>query len=292
MKHAPPTDARRRNRWKHALPESTASPSCGVEPAPTSPNSQDSHEEQEAPHKVAPQRRVRKSPLKLSAVKSKAVKPHPPAQRGARRLPSIPELGPPQEPPYLQACGHTGLANLEADRMKEEVAANPNMPEPDASCNSSDNPANRVETTAEIYLQEESEQAGTVDTDLALQSEQRAMQELYRFQKLSLQALDQPDASLPAPPPTNLYAVLPKEWPLARMSVSMRHVSVLLRVTLLRRLAELSFRGIAFTELPREVVREVHHDFDGVCGAVANQLASLFAFLRPDQPQSAHRLLS
>ena len=43
------------------------------------------------------------------------------------------------------------------------------------------------------------------------------------------------------------------------MSVSMKHVSVLLRVTLLRRLAELSFRGIAFTELPREVVREDSH---------------------------------
>ena len=35
--------------------------------------------------------------------------------------------------------------------------------------------------------------------------------------------------------------MLPREWPLARMSVSMRHASVLLRVTLLRRLAELSF---------------------------------------------------
>ena len=49
----------------------------------------------------------------------------------------------------------------------------------------------------------------------------------------------------------------------------MRHVSVLLRVTLYRRLAELSFCGIAFTELPREVVRQVHQDFNGVCGAMA-----------------------
>ena len=54
--------------------------------------------------------------------------------------------------------------------------------------------------------------------------------------------------------------MLPREWPLARMSVSIRHVSVLLRVTLLRRLAELSFRGHDFVDLPREVVREVHRD--------------------------------
>ena len=59
-------------------------------------------------------------------------------------------------------------------------------------------------------------------------------------------------------------------------------------MSLLRRLAELSFRGIAFTELPREVVREVHHDVDGVCGAVADHLAALFAFLSPDHPQSTH----
>ena len=81
--------------------------------------------------------------------------------------------------------------------------------------------------------------------------------------------------------------MLPQEWPLARMSVWMRHVSVLLRVTLYRRLAELSFRGVAFHELPSEVMREVHRDFDGVCGAMADQLASLFAFLKPDQSGEA-----
>ena len=160
------------------------------------------------------------------------------------------------------------------------------MPEPPTSGNIVDIPASSGDTTAEIYLQEETEQAGAVDTDLALQSEQRAMQELHRFQKLPLQALDQPDAPLPNAPPT--YAMLPKEWPLARMSVLTRHVSVLLRGTLLRHLAELSFQGVAFTELPREVVRDVRRDFDGVCGAVADQLASLFVFLKPDQPESAH----
>lgn len=74
--------------------------------------------------------------------------------------------------------------------------------------------------------------------------------------------------------------MLPREWPLARMSVSIRRVSVLLRVTLLRRLAELSFRGHDFVDLPKEVVREVRRDVDGICNAVAIPLAELFCFLR------------
>ena len=65
--------------------------------------------------------------------------------------------------------------------------------------------------------------------------------------------------------------------------MQLRHVGVLLRVTLYRRLAELSFRGAPFNQLPREVVREVRRDFDVICGATASQLASLFAFLRPEQ---------
>ena len=35
----------------------------------------------------------------------------------------------------------------------------------------------------------------------------------------------------PAVPPVSLYANLPQEWPLARLSVQVRHISVLLRVT-------------------------------------------------------------
>ena len=261
--HVLPEAVRGRSRWKQVTPASTSSPPCGVEPAPTSPSSSTSHEEETTPHKIAPWRRVRRTSLKPSAVKSKAVKPRS-SMGESQPLPSIPEQGPPQEPPPLQTHVHTGLETLAVDRIKDEVVADPDMPEPAAT---TDHPADREETTAEIYIQElqphkeEKEQAGTVHTDIALQSEQRAMQELHRFQKLSLLDPSQPGASPPAPPPTNLYAMLPREWPLARMSV--------LRVTLLRRLAELSFRGIGFTELPREVVREVHHDVDGIFGAVA-----------------------
>ena len=130
----------------------------------------------------------------------------------------------------------TGLASLAAARTTEVVAADPNMPEPHTGDPVEDSPANRGDVIAEIYFQEDAEQAGAVDTDLALLSEQRAMQEMHRFQKLSLQALEQPEAPPPVAPPTSLYAMLPQEWPLARMSIWMRHVGVLLRVTLYRRL--------------------------------------------------------
>ena len=61
----------------------------------------------------------------------------------------------------------------------------------------------------------------------------------------------------------------------------MRHVSVLLRVTLNRRLAELSFKQVDFRHLPREVVRHTKEDFDTVCSAMAAQLAA--PFLKPSQ---------
>ena len=83
-----------------------------------------------------------------------------------------------------------------------------------------------------------------------------------------------------------MYANLPNEWPLARISVYARHIGVLLRVTLNRRLAELSFRGVAFLDLPREVIKHTIEDFDAICGAMAAQLAALFAFLRTGEEKT------
>ena len=159
----------------------------------------------------------------------------------------------------------------------------------------------RTLTPLEIALGEDADHAGLAEADLTVQSEQRAMQKLYRFQKHSMLAAQTqgvkestmqttPAASQateqvlpPLAPPVTVYANLPIEWPLARISVYMRHVSVLLRVTLNRRLAELSFRGVDFQHLPREVVRHTKEDFDTICGAMAAQLAALFAFLQPSQ---------
>ena len=82
-------------------------------------------------------------------------------------------------------------------------------------------------------------------------------------------------------PPVSLYANLPQEWPLARLSVQLRHIGVLLRVTRDRRAAELNFRGVDFQHPPREVMRSICHDFNHIGGELARRLASLFAFLKP-----------
>ena len=151
----------------------------------------------------------------------------------------------------------------------------------------------------EIALGEEKDHAGLAEADLTVQSEQRAMQELRRFQKHSMLAtqtevVTRPTATTaahvaqdaqaaqaavlaqpPLAPPVALYANLPTEWPLARISVYTRHIGVLLRVTLNRRLAESSFRGVEFQHLPREVIKHTREDFDAICGAMAAQLAAL-----------------
>ena len=144
--------------------------------------------------------------------------------------------------------------------------------------------ADKQVSPIEIALGEEGDHAGLAEADLTVQSEERAMQELYRFQKHSMpkgSTKDSESASVqtqlafttaahaareaqaaqsaklghpPVVPPVALYANLPTEWPLARISVYTRHVGVLLRVTLNRRLAELSFRGVEFQDLPREVI--------------------------------------
>ena len=143
--------------------------------------------------------------------------------------------------------------------------------------------------TAEIYLQEAEEQSGAVDAEITHLAEQRAMQMVHRYQALSVEMAARTSAetvgtpaALPAvAPPVSLYANLPQEWPLVRLSVQLRHIGVLLRVTLHRRLAELSC-GVDFRQLPREVMRNICYDFNNICGELARRLASLFAFLKPE----------
>ena len=113
------------------------------------------------------------------------------------------------------------------------------------------------------------------------------MHMVHRYQTLSVEMTTRASAqtaeeldALPLAPPVSLYANLPQELPLARLSVQLRHIGALLRVTLHRRGAELSFRGIDFCQLPREVMKDICRNFDNICGEMA-RLASLFAFLKP-----------
>ena len=146
----------------------------------------------------------------------------------------------------------TGLLSIAAARPSTTGAANPQMPEA-----ATEDPGVRTSTkeevtTQEIYLQEADDQSGPVDADITHLAEQRAMQVALRYQMLSVERITQTSphtAEPPTAPPVSLYANLPQEWPLARLSVQLRHIGVLLRVTLYRRAAELNFRGVDFRHL-------------------------------------------
>ena len=293
-----------RRRWKQESPECTSAPPTGVEPSETSERS--THKRQLEPEeqiaRAGAWRGTKRTATKHSAAKSKAVKPLAVLQSIAESLVSTPETNTPGTGSRVVSCGHTGLASLAETPAPTLIKADPYLTDDDTHGGSAGKQASPMEVT----LGDDTDVAGLAEADLKVQSEQRAMQELYRFQKLSLQAFQPADAAVPTTPPTtaeqetavpvqppvappiSLYANLPSEWPLARISVWMRHISVLLRVTLYRRLAELSFRGVDFKHLPREVVKNTQQDFDTVCGAMASQLAALFAFLQSspaEQPE-------
>ena len=184
----------------------------------------------------------------------------------------------------------TGLLSIAAARPPTVGATNPQMPVTPTEDPSTHTPTKAASHTKEIYPQETEEQSGSVDTDITHLAEQRAMQMVHRYQTLSVEMLARasaetaamPAALPPVAPPVSLYANLPQEWPLARLSVQLRHIGVLLRVTLYRRVAELSFRGVDFRQLPREVMRNICYDFNNICGEMARRLESLFAFLKSE----------
>ena len=162
------------------------------------------------------------------------------------------------------------------------------MPPAPAKAHSAQMPAEETAPTSEIDLRDN--ENGPVDADLTHMAEQRAMQIVHRYQTAAIELIKQANApasevahsanttSIVAPP-TSLYANLPQEWPLARLSLQLKHIGVMLRVTLYRRLAELSFRGVDFRQLPREVMMHFCRDFDTIGRDVAGRLASLFNFL-------------
>ena len=95
---------------------------------------------------------------------------------------------------------------------------------PAASTNDPDThtPTETAAPTKEIYLQEEEEQSGSVDTEITLLAEQRAMHMVHRYQTLSVEmtarasaeTAEELEALPPVAPPVSLYANLPQEWPL------------------------------------------------------------------------------
>ena len=114
---------------------------------------------------------------KHSAVKSKAAKPWTVLQCIAENIESTPEFGKEDASQQSVLCGHTGLASLAETPVATGIKEDPHSPEE----NPRQEDAHKSVNTVEIALGDEGDHAG-----LTVQSEQRAMQELYRFQKQSM----------------------------------------------------------------------------------------------------------
>ena len=177
------------------------------------------------------------------AVKSKAAKPAADLQGRAPEQGLIDAIQSRLHTPPTPATGPPTIG-----------ATNPQMPVVTAEDPGTHTSTKEEAPTKEIYLQEADDQSGPVDADITHLAEQRAMQMVLRYQTLpveraahaSPESAETPTALPPVAPPVSLYANLPQEWPLARLSVQLRHIGVLLRVTLDRRVAELNFRGVDF----------------------------------------------
>ena len=149
-----------------------------------------------------------------------------------------------------------GLLSLAATRPPATAATNPQMPVAATNDPGAHTSTKEEAPTKEIFLEEADDQSGPVDADITHPAEQRAMHMVLRYQTLAVRHIAQtssdsaeaPTALPPVAPPVSLYANLPQEWPLARLSVQLRHIGVLLRVTLYRRVAELNFRGVDFRQ--------------------------------------------
>ena len=229
------------------------------------------------------------------AVKSKAVKPTVHPQERASEQGMIDAI---QSQLHTPPPPDAGLMSIAAARPTATAATNPQMPVM-ATVDTGVHTSTKEEApTTEIFLEEADDQSGPVDADITHLAEQRAMHTVLRYQtptlavkyinKTSSASTEAPTTLPPAAPPVSRYANLPQEWPLARLSVQLRHIGVLLRVTLYRRVAELNFRGVDFQRLPREVMRNITYDFNNIGGELARRLASLFEFLKPDSSADTH----
>ena len=111
---------------------------------------------------------------KHSAVKSKAAKPLTVLQCIAENIESTLEFGKEDASQQSVLCGHTGLASLAETPVSTGIKEDPHSPDE----NPGQEDTHKSVNTVEIALGDEGDHAG-----LTVQLEQRAMQELYRFQK-------------------------------------------------------------------------------------------------------------
>ena len=131
--------------------------------------------------------------------------------------------------------------------------------------------------------QENAERGGTADTDLQLESEQRAMQALYDYQNAARTARETARQRVPLPA-LQIYSDLPREWPMARLAISSKQINRLVRTFLWRRVTEEALRGSSFVNIPDEINQAYIEDLLRISEAFAASLSNLFAFVKSGHP--------
>ena len=99
---------------------------------------------------------------------------------------------------------------------------------------------------------EQAERGGTAATDLQLESEQRAMQILYDYQKAAGTTRDAHGQKVQLPS-IQIYSDLPREWPMARLAISSKQINRLVRTFLWRRVTEQALHGSSFIDIPDQI---------------------------------------
>ena len=131
--------------------------------------------------------------------------------------------------------------------------------------------------------QENTERGGTADTDLQLESEQRAMQVLYDYQYAARTASETARQRVPLPA-LQTYSDLPREWPMARLAISSKKINRLVRTFLWRRVTEQALHGSSFVDIPDEINQAYIGDLLRISEAFAAPPSNLFAFVKSGHP--------
>ena len=131
--------------------------------------------------------------------------------------------------------------------------------------------------------QEHAERGGTAATHLQLESEQRAMQILYDYQKAAGTTREAHGQKVPLPS-IQIYSDLPREWPMARLAVSNKQINRLVRTFLWRRVTEQALHGSSFFRHSRSDQPGLPGDLLLISEAFAAPLPNLFAFVKNGHP--------
>ena len=200
-------------------------------------------------------------------------------------LGSIPEH---EQPPATLA----DLARRNAQNPVAPACRNPKTP-PDHPGSAQERP--HAMTEIDIASdQENAERGGTADTDLQLESEQRATQALYDYQNAARTARETARRRAPLPA-LQIYSDLPREWPMARLAISSKQINRLVRTFLWRRVTEQALRGSSFVNIPDEINQAYIGDLLRISEAFAAPLSNLFAFVKsghPARPFITHKQLA